>query len=69
MENTTLYNSFLASMQECIRFFSQGQIPESDILSLAEIETSKLDFSNQWQMHKGIGYFAKLAVSRYLAEC
>ena len=31
-------------------------------------EKNRLDFENEWQMHKGIGYFAKKAVDNFLAK-
>lgn len=66
--NKTMIDSFTETMIESIRFFSRGNIPESDIRSIAVSEVAKLDFNNEWQMHKGVGYFAKNAVKRYLAE-
>lgn len=68
--NTTrdlkLVESFVTSMQESIRFFSEGKLSENEIKFLAEYEVNRLDFENEWQMHKGIGYFAKRAVKMYL---
>jgi hypothetical protein len=68
--NTTrdfkLVESFVNSMKESIRFFSEGNLSEEEIKYLAEYEVNRLDFENEWQMHKGIGYFAKKAVREYL---
>lgn len=58
--------SFVQTMQESIRYFAQGRIPESEIQNMAEYEVNRLDFNNDWQMHKGIGYFAMRAVDNYL---
>jgi len=61
-----LVDSFVTSMEESIRFFSNGRLSEADIRFLAEYEVNRLDFDNEWQMHKGIGYFAKRAVDKFL---
>lgn len=61
-----LVESFVSSMEESIRIFSNGKLSESEIKYLAEHEVNRLDFDNEWQMHKGIGYFAKRAVDKYL---
>ena len=52
-------------MAESIRFFAKDRIPEDDIKTMAEYEVNRLDFNNDWQMHKGLGYFAMNAVNRY----
>ena len=59
-------DAFVESMMESIRFFAKGRISEEDIKNMAEYEVNRLDFDNQWQMHKGLGYFAMNAVNRYL---
>ena len=35
---------------------------------MAEYVVNRLDFNNDWQMHKGLGYFAMNAVNRYLSK-
>ena len=57
--NRTLVESFVKSMEESIRFYSNGRLSDSDIRYLSEYEVNRLDFENEWQMHKGIGFFAK----------
>lgn len=57
--------AFVKSMAESIRFFAKDSIPEDDIKTMAEYEVNRLDFNNDWQMHKGLGYFAMNAVNRY----
>lgn len=66
--NLQLVESFVSSMQDSIRFFSKGRLSEQEIMYLAEYEVNRLDFENEWQMHKGIGYFAMRAVENYLEE-
>lgn len=61
-----LVESFVDSMLESIRIYSNGRLSESEIKYLAEYEVNRLDFNNEWQMHKGIGYFARKAVDNYL---
>lgn len=63
-----LVESFVKTMSEGIRFYSNGMLSECEIKYLAEYEVNRLDFQNKWQMHKGIGYFAKRAVKRFLDE-
>lgn len=63
-----LVNSFVKSMEECIRYYANEEIPEKDIKYLAEYEVNRLDFENEWQMHKGLGYFARGAVKYYKAK-
>ena len=63
-----LVESFVESMIISIRTFSNGRLSESEIKYLAEFEVNRLDFNNEWQMHKGIGYFAKKAVESYLHQ-
>lgn len=60
-----LVDSFVKSMEESIRYYANGEISEDDIRYLAEYEVNRLDFSNEWQMHKGLGYFAKKAVANF----
>lgn len=60
--------AFVESMTESIRFFSKGRISEDEIKNMAEYEVNRLDFNNDWQMHKGLGYFAMNAVNRYLLK-
>ena len=55
-------------MSESIRSFSNGRLSESEIKYIAEYEVNRLDFENEWQMHKGLGYFAKKAVDNYIQE-
>ena len=57
--------AFVKSMTESIRFFAKDRIPEEDIKNMAEYDVNRLDFNNDWQMHKGLGYFAMNAVNRY----
>ena len=64
--NKVLVESFVNSMIESIRIFSDGKLSETEIKYLAEQEVSRLDFDNKWQMHKGIGYYAKRVVESYL---
>ena len=52
-------------MEESIRFYANGEISEDDIRYLAEYVVNRLDFSNEWQMHKGLGYFTKKAVANF----
>ena len=66
--NRTLVDSFVKSMTESIRYYSNGRLSENDMKYLAEYEVNRLDFENEWQMHKGIGYFAKKAVDNFLAR-
>lgn len=66
--NKKLVDSFVTGMEECIRFYSNGKISDKDIKYLSEYEVNRLDFENQWQMHKGLGYFARGAVERFLAN-
>lgn len=70
--NTTrdlkLVESFVNSMKESIRYFANGKLTEDEVSFLAEHEVNRLDFENEWQMHKGIGYFAKRAVKNYIAN-
>lgn len=64
--NRALVDSFVDSMAECIKSYSNGRLSEEEIKYLAEYEVNRLDFENKWQMHKGIGFFAKKAVENYL---
>ena len=66
--NKSLVNSFVESAKECIRFVSNGKLSESDINYLAEYVVNRLDFENEWQMHKGMGYFARQAVENFLTK-
>lgn len=66
--NRILVESFVNSMMKSIRIFSNGRLSESEIKYLAEYEVNRLDFNNEWQMHKGIGYFAKKSVESYLQK-
>lgn len=66
--NKVLVDSFVQSMTESIRLYSNGKLSESEIKFLAEYEVNRLDFENEWQMHKGLGYFAKKAVESYLQK-
>ena len=68
MRDRKLVDSFVESMEESILFFSGGRLSEMEIKYLAEYEVNRLDFDNAWQMHKGIGYFAKKAVENFLAK-
>ena len=61
-------NSFVESMIESMKFFAKGRISEREIRRIAEYKVNRLDFNNEWQMHKGIGYFAMLAVNEYLTK-
>ena len=61
-----LVDQFVKSMGEAIRYFSKGRISDNIIKFMAEYEVNRLDFNNDFQMHKGVGYFAKMAVERYL---
>jgi hypothetical protein len=63
-----LVESFVNSMKESICFFSEGKLSQEEIEYLAEYEVNRLDFENEWQMHKGIGYFAKRAVRECLEK-
>lgn len=62
-----LVDSFVESMKESIRFFANDRISEKEIAFIAEREVNRLDFNNKWQMHKGIGFYARNAVNRYLS--
>lgn len=59
--------AFIRSMEESIRYFARGRIPEKQVRNMAESEVAQLDFDSDWQMHKGVGYFARKAVDRHLA--
>lgn len=61
-------NSFVSSMAESIQFYAKGRIPEDEVRYMAEYEVNRLDFNDDWQMHKGLGYFARNAVQRYLEQ-
>ena len=63
-----LVDSFVKSMEESIRFYSNGEITDADVKYLAEYEVNRMDFENEWQMHKGIEYFARRAVNKFLKE-
>lgn len=63
-----LVESFVASMEESIRAFSNGRLSDAEVKYLSEYVVNRLDFNNEWQMHKGIGYFAKKAVDNYLQK-
>lgn len=65
--NRILVDSFVKSMEESIRYYANGKIAESEIKYLAEYTVNRLDFHNEWQMHKGLGYFAKKAVDNQLS--
>lgn len=64
--NKELVESFVRSMEKSIAFYAKGRLSDSEIKYLAEFEVNRLDFENEWQMHKGIGYFARKAVDGYL---
>lgn len=66
--NRQLVESFVASMEESIRVFSNGRLSDAEVKYLAEYEVNRLDFDNEWQMHKGIGFFAKKAIENYLQK-
>lgn len=59
-------DSFVRSMEESIKFFSKDRMVEDEIHIMAERLVNELDFDNEWQMHKGLGYFAMKAVNKYL---
>lgn len=61
-------DSFVSNMAECIWFYAKGRIPESEMRYMSEYEVNRLDFNDDWQMHKGLGYFARNAVNRYLEQ-
>lgn len=61
-----LVETFVNSMIESIRSFAGDKLSEEEIKYLAEREVNRLDFNNEWQMHKGLGYFAKRAVNTIL---
>lgn len=63
--NEVLIDSFVKSMEDSIRLYANDTISDETIKSLAKSEVNQLDFENEWQMHKGIGYFAKKAVDNY----
>ena len=63
-----LVESFVNSMEESIRSFSNDRLSDSEVKYLAEYEVNRLDFNNEWQMHKGIGFFAKKAIENYLQK-
>lgn len=62
--NKVLVNSFVTSMAEKIRTYADGRLSEAEIRDIAEQEVNRLDFDNEWQMHKSIDYFAKKAVDK-----
>lgn len=64
----TLVESFVSSMEDSIRAFFNGRLSDTEIKYLAEYEVNRLDFNNEWQMHKGIGFFAKKAIENYLQK-
>lgn len=63
-----LVESFVSSMEESIRVFSNGRLSDTEIKYLAEYAVNRLDFNNEWQMHKGIGFFAKKAIENYIQK-
>lgn len=63
-----LVDSFVTSMKELILFFAKGKLTELEVAYLAEYLVNRLDFENEWQMHKGLGYFAMIGVQRYLEQ-
>lgn len=63
-----LVNSFVDSAKESIYFYSDGRLSEGEIDYLAEYVVNRLDFNNEWQMHKGIGYFARQVVDEFLLK-
>ena len=65
VRDTEIVSAFVDRMAEGMIYFSKGRIPKQKIQDMAAFEVSKLDFNNEWQMHKGIGYFAMQAVNRY----
>lgn len=66
--NKSLVESFVKSMEESIRRFANGRLSDSEVKYLAEYQVNRLDFNNSWQMHKGLGYFARAAVNNYLSS-
>ncbi len=68
MRDKKTVESFVASMKESIRLFSNGKLSETEIKYLSEYEVNRLDFNNEWQMHKSIGYFAKKAIENYMQK-
>ena len=61
-----LVDSFVSSISDSIRIYANGRLTEAEIKYLAEYEVNRLDFNNEWQMHKGLAYFARKAVDNYL---
>lgn len=66
--NKPLVESFVRSMEDSIRRFANGQLSDFEIKYLAEYQVNRLDFNNTWQMHKGLGYFARAVVNNYLSS-
>lgn len=52
-----LTEQFIASMIGNIKFFAKGSIPDEKIKMIAIQEVARLDFENEWQMHKGFGVY------------
>lgn len=63
-----LVNSFVESAKESIYFYSDGRLSEGEIEYLAEYTVNRLDFNNEWQMHKGIGYFTRQVVDDFIIK-
>lgn len=63
-----LVDQFVESMKTNLRFFADGKLSDQEIGYLAEYTVNRLDFNDKWQMHKGLGYYARHAVERYLGE-
>lgn len=61
-----LVDSWVQSMTESIRLYSNGRLSEAEIKYLAEYTVSRLDFENEEQMSKGIHYFAEIAVDDFI---
>lgn len=64
----TLVDSFVESTKESLRYFAGGRLSDEEIDFLAEYTVNRLDFNNEWQMHKGIGYFARQAAEDWLQK-
>ena len=61
-----LVDSWVQSMTESIRLYSNGRLSEAEIKYLAEYTVSRLDFENEEQMSKGINCFAETAVDDFI---
>ena len=63
-----LVDSWVQSMTESIRLYSNGRLSEDKLKYLAEYTVNRLDFENEEQMSKGIHCFAETAVDDFILK-